>query len=88
MNIVQNPDGSISIIDDEIGQVKDISDMTYERSEIPQYLIEECNELSNTNDKTYFIFDKSVSSSIKLKYNPNKETIRDIKIDNILKNPL
>lgn len=84
MNIVQNPDGSISIIDDEIDQVKDISDMTYERSEIPQYLIDECDELSNTNDKTYFIFDKSVSSSIKLNYNPNKETIRDIKIDEIL----
>jgi len=84
MNIVQNPDGSISIIDDEIGQIKDISDLTYERSEIPQYLIDECNKLSQIEDKTYFIFDKSVSSSIKLKYNPNKETIRDIKIDEIL----
>ena len=55
MNIVQNPDGSISIIDDEIDQVKDISDITYERSEIPQYLIDECNELSNNNDKGFKI---------------------------------
>lgn len=84
MNIVQNPDGTISIIDDEVDKVSDISNLTYERSEVPQSLIDECNSLSEINDKTYFIFDRSVSSSIKLKYNPNKETARDIKIDQIL----
>ena len=42
--------------------------------EIPQHLIDECEKLALENDMTYFI----------LKLRPNKETERDVKIDELI----
>ena len=52
--------------------------------EIPQHLIDECEKLALENDMTYFIFDKNETNTINLKLRPNKETERDIKIDELI----
>ena len=51
--------------------------------EIPQHLIDECEKLSSENEMTYFIFDKKETNTINLKLRPNKETERDVKIDEL-----
>ena len=52
--------------------------------EIPQQLIDECEKLASENGMTYFIFDKNESNTINLKLRPNKETEREIKIDDLI----
>ena len=52
--------------------------------EIPQHLIDECEKLTLESDMTYFIFDKNETNTINLKLRPNKETERDIKIDELI----
>lgn len=52
--------------------------------EIPQHLIDECEKLALESDMTYFIFDKNETNTINLKLRPNKETERDIKIDELI----
>ena len=52
--------------------------------EIPQHLIDDCEKLSLENDMTYFIFDKNETNTINLKLRPNKETERDVKIDELI----
>lgn len=52
--------------------------------EIPQHLIDECEKLALENDMTYFIFDKNETNAINLKLRPNKETERDVKIDDLI----
>lgn len=52
--------------------------------EIPQHLIDECEKLALENDMTYFIFDKNETNTINLKLRPNKETERDVKIDELI----
>lgn len=52
--------------------------------EIPQHLIDECEKLSLENDMTYFIFDKNETNTINLELRPNKETERDVKIDELI----
>ena len=60
INTVTLPDGTTAIeINDgskEHGNVEDYSTFTYERSGIPQSLIDECNQLSE-DGKIYFIFE-------------------------------
>jgi hypothetical protein len=51
---------------------------------LPQHLIDKCEKLSSENDMIYFIFDKSETNTINLKLRPNKETERDIKIDDLI----
>jgi hypothetical protein len=52
--------------------------------EIPQHLIDECEKLSSENEMTYFIFDKNETNTINLELRPNKETERDVKIDDLI----
>ena len=76
INTVSLPDGG-----DYDGHVEDYSTLSYERSDIPQNLIDECNQLGE-NGNIFFIFDKKIKNIV----NRNKSTpdLRDSKIDEIL----
>lgn len=50
---------------------------------IPEKLILECELLSQSDDRTRFIFDKSMSNDIK-KFFATEEEVRDITIDSVL----
>jgi hypothetical protein len=80
------PDGTTSIeIGDgskENGFVEDYSTFTYERSGIPQTLIDECNQLGE-NGNIYFIFDKKIKNIVN-RNNTSIEVLRDNKFDEIL----
>jgi hypothetical protein len=90
MNIrqVTLPDGSIGIeMDDGTkpdGYVEDLDTLNVEDSEIPQELIDECEELSLKNDDIYFIFDSNTSSTIKSRLSSTKSEKRDNLIDSII----
>lgn len=89
MNIrqVTLPDGSIGIeMDDGTkpdGYVEDLDTLSVENSEIPQELIDECEDLSIKNDDIYFIFDSNTSSTIKSRLSTKSEK-RDNLIDSII----
>ena len=87
INTVILPDGTTAIeINDGSkpdGQVEDFSCFTYERSEIPQSLIDECNKLGEENDKIFFIFDKNIKNVVN-RNNKSIEVLRDNKLDEIL----
>ena len=76
INTVSLPDGG-----NYDGHVEDYSSLSYERSDIPQNLIDECNQLGE-NGNIFFIFDKKIKNIV----NRNKSTpdLRDSKIDEIL----
>lgn len=76
INTVSLPDGG-----NYDGHVEDYSTISYERSNIPQNLIDECNKLGE-NGNIFFIFDKKIKNIV----NRNKSTpdLRDSKIDEIL----
>jgi hypothetical protein len=86
INTVTLPDGTTAIeINDgskEHGNVEDYSTFTYERSDIPQSLVDECNLLGDNSGQIFFIFDKKIKNIV----NRNKSTadLRDSKIDKIL----
>ena len=81
MKIIQTPNG-IQVVDDV--EVKSTSmELTYERSEVPQELIDECNKLSEETGETQFIFDSNMSNKIANHYN-SKEEKREATIDLIL----
>jgi hypothetical protein len=87
MNIKQItlPDGSI--VDDGSkpdGYVEDLDTLNVEKSEIPQELIDECEELSLKNDDIYFIFDSNTTSTIKSRLSSSKSERRDNLIDSII----
>lgn len=63
---------------------REVSDFTYECSEIPQDLIDECEKLSRENDGVYFIFDNSISDLINNRYLSNKVEKREIIIDQLI----
>ena len=90
MNIrqVTLPDGSIGIeMDDGTkpdGYVEDLDTLSVENSEIPQELIDECEDLSIKNDDIYFIFDSNTSSTIKSRLSSTKSEKRDNLIDSII----
>lgn len=63
---------------------REVSDFTYESSEIPHDLINECERLSSENDETYFIFDNSISDLINNRYLSNKQDKREILIDQLI----
>jgi hypothetical protein len=58
-------------------------DLTYERNEVPQKLIDECNKLADKTGETQFIFDSNMSNKIANHYN-NKEEKRESTIDLVL----
>lgn len=66
------------------GRSKEVSDFTYEKSDIPQSMIDECENLSLETDEVYFIFDNSVSNLIKKRYEREIDKKREIIIDNML----
>ena len=89
INTISLPDGTTSIeINDgskPTGYVEDLSSFKYERSNIPQNLIDECEKLSEENGIVCFIFDKHTKNVIdKNKSNLSTEEKRDIAIDDIL----
>jgi len=81
MKIIQTPNG-IQMVDDV--EVKSTSmELTYEKSEVPQELIDECNRLAKETGETQFIFDSNMSNKIANHYN-NKDEKREDTIDLIL----
>lgn len=58
-------------------------ELTYERTEVPQELIDECDRLAKETGETQFIFDSNMSNKIANHYN-NKEEKREATIDLIL----
>ncbi len=85
MKIVQNPDGTISVIDEDgkpDGHVEEIS-IEYTSSEVPQSLIDECEILSQ-DGLTRFIFDKYLTNTARKRVSQSKEETRDITIDEVL----
>jgi len=62
--------------------MKDIK-LTYERTEVPQKLIDDCNKLSSETGEIYFIFDSNMSNKIS-NYYSDKEEKREANIDLIL----
>lgn len=87
INTVSLPDGTTAIeINDGSkphGQVEDYSTFTYERSDIPQSLVDECNLLGEKSDKIFFIFDKKIKNIVN-RNNTSIEILRDQKLDEIL----
>jgi hypothetical protein len=65
------------------GHVEDYSTLTYEKSDIPKSLINECNKLGEESNKIFFIFDKKIKNIVN-KNNKSIEFLRDIKIEKIL----
>jgi hypothetical protein len=86
INTVTLPDGTTAIeINDgskEDGFVEDYSTFTYERSDIPKSLIDECNQLGE-NGNIYFIFDKKIKNIVN-RNNTSIEVLRDNRLDEIL----
>jgi len=83
MKIIQTPNG-IQLVDDSVSEidveVKTTSmEFTYERSEIPKELIDECNKIAEETGETQFIFDNDVSK--KIMNHQNKDDQRNTKID-------
>lgn len=92
MNIKQVtlPDGTTVIkvendfIATEESESKAENAFDYERSEIEQYLIEECERLAEETGKTHFLFDTKLTGFIKMKRAYDDAARRDIKLDTLL----
>jgi len=63
---------------------KEVADFSYEKSDIPQDLIDECERLSKSSDEIYFIFDNSISDLVSNRYSSNKDEKREILIDQLI----
>jgi hypothetical protein len=85
MKIVQNPDGTISIIDEDENPDGHVEEISIENvsSEVPQLLIDECERLSQ-DGITRFIFDKYLTNTARKRISQSKEEKRDISLDDIL----
>lgn len=88
MNIRQLPDGTIEIDDGSKpdGFVQDESSWEYERSEIEQYFIDECEKRAEETGETHFLFDTKLSHLIKRKNILNKEDRRESDLSELLEN--
>jgi hypothetical protein len=85
MKIVQNPDGTISIINEDEkpdGHVEEISIESIS-SEVSKSLIDECERLSQ-DGITRFIFDKYLTNTARWQVSSSKAETRDIDLDEIL----
>ncbi len=85
MKVIQNSDGTISILNEDEkpdGYVEEIS-VEKVSSDIPQSLIDECERLSK-DGMTRFIFDKHLTNTARRRVSPSKQETRDIDIDDIL----
>lgn len=88
MNIRQLPDGTIEIDDGSKpeGFVQEESSWEYERSEIDQYFIDECEKRAEETGKTHFLFDTKLSHFVKRKNILNKEDKRESELSELLEN--
>lgn len=59
-------------------------ELTYEKSEVPQELIDECNRLADETGEIQFIFDSDMSNKINQYYSSIVEEKREVNIDLIL----
>ena len=86
MNIRQLPDGTIEIDDGSKpdGFIQDESSWEYEKSDIDQYFIDECEKRAEKTGETHFLFDTKLSHLIKKKSILNKEDKREYEISNLL----
>jgi hypothetical protein len=85
MKIIQNIDGTISIINEDEkpdGYVEEIS-INGVSSEVPKSLIDECEKLSQ-DGFTRFIFDKYLTNITKRKMLNSKSENRNINLDDLL----
>ena len=88
MNIRQLPDGTIEIDDGSKpeGFVQEESSWEYERSEIDQYFIDECEKRSEETGEIHFLFDTKLSHFVKKKNILNKEDRRESDLSELLEN--
>ena len=82
MKIVQNPDGTISIINEDENPDGHVEEIYIESvsSEVPKSLIDECERLSQ-DGITRFIFDKYLTNTARKRIFHSKEESRDISLD-------
>ena len=85
MRIVQNPDGTISIINEDENPDGYVEDIVVDEvsSEVSQSLIDECERLSQ-DGITRFIFDKHLTNTARRQVSSSKAEIRDMDLDEIL----
>jgi len=85
MKVVQNLDGTISIINEDERPDGFIEELNVEdtKSEVTKSLIDECERLSK-DGITRFIFDKHLTNTARRKVSYSKEENRDIDLDEIL----
>ncbi len=85
MKIVQNPDGTIGIINEDEKPDGHVEDVVIDEvlSKVPQSLIDECERLSE-DGMTRFIFDKHLTNTVRKRISQSKEETRDITIDEVL----
>jgi hypothetical protein len=62
----------------------EVQEFSYEKSKIPQYMIDECEKRSHEIEEVCFIFDNSISNLIKNRYLNDKVEKREILIDQVL----
>lgn len=86
MNIRQLPDGTIEIDDGSKpeGFVQEESSWEYERSEIDQYFIDECEKRAEETGEIHFLFDTKLSHFVKRKNILNKEDRRESDLSELL----
>lgn len=85
MKVIQNLDGTISVIDEDEKSNSFTEELNIEsvKSEVPKSLIDECEELSKDGN-TRFIFDKHLTNTAKRKISYSKQEDRDIDLDELL----
>ena len=85
MKVMQLPDGTIQIINEDEKPDGFIEELNVEsvQSEVPQSLIEECERLCK-DGKTRFIFDKHLTNVARKRISNSKKETRDINLDEIL----
>ena len=88
MNIRQLPDGTIEIDDgsNPEGFIQEESTWEYEKSEIDQFFIDECEKRAEETGETHFLFDTKISHLIKRKNILNKEDQRESDLSQLLEN--
>jgi hypothetical protein len=74
-----NNDNKISFEEEEKTVLEPINFLYYNVNDIKKSIIEECEELSIKNNKTYFIFDDIVSNRIKNNNQVTPEILREEK---------
>ena len=86
MNIRQLPDGTIEIDDgsNPEGFIQEESTWEYEKSEIDQFFIDECEKRAEETGETHFLFDTKISHLIKRKNILNKEDQRESDLSQLL----